>query len=52
MGRTTSRLLVMALVMSALGCQRNKVQVEMESAARPFESTSASSPGLEARTVL
>jgi hypothetical protein len=46
MGRTTSRLLVMALVMSALGCQRNKVQVEMESAARPFESTSASSPRL------
>ena len=41
-----SRLLVMALVMSALGCQRNKARVEMENAARPLESVSASSPRL------
>ena len=44
--RTTSRLLIMVLVMSAFGCQRNKAEADMESAARPLDSASASSPRL------
>jgi len=46
MGRTTLRWMVVGLVISAFGCQRNKVRVEMENQARPLESVSASSPRL------
>jgi hypothetical protein len=46
MGHITSQLLVVALVMAACGCQRNKVRVDMENTARPLESVSASSPRL------
>jgi BNR repeat-like domain len=46
MGHTMLRWIVVGLVISACGCQRNKVRVEMENAARPLESVSASSPRL------